>query len=121
MKKFGVQFEASLTAQLCQVQQHPLANSRDGQHLLRFADNVFYRMRQVFDGLGCVAVRTDAEGILAVDLEHVGGFVKNAGNRLIVHELKSKLRAGGRASFGAHEGNLPLVAALAPTFEPAVS
>ena len=64
-------------------------------------------MRQVFDGLGCVAVRTDAEGILAVDLEHVGGFVKDAGNRLIVHELKSKLRASGRASFGAHE-RLPL-------------
>ena len=61
LKKFGVQVEASFTADLFQVQQHALADSGDGQHLLGFANDVFDRMRQVFDGLRCIAVRTDAE------------------------------------------------------------
>jgi hypothetical protein len=37
------------------------------------------------DGFSGVAVRADAEGILAVDFEQVGGFVENAGDGFVVH------------------------------------
>jgi hypothetical protein len=37
------------------------------------------------DGLRGVAVGTDAERVLAVDLEQVGGFIETVGDGLVVH------------------------------------
>jgi hypothetical protein len=39
----------------------------------------------ILDGLRGVAVGADAEGILAVDFEQVGGFVENRGDGFVVH------------------------------------
>src|SRR5215510_9431779 len=39
----------------------------------------------VLDGLCGVAIGTNAEGVLAVDLEQVGGFVQKIGDRLVFH------------------------------------
>jgi hypothetical protein len=54
-------------------------------NFLRIADQVCDLLREGFDGLGGVAVGTDAEGILPVDFEQVGGFVEDAGDGLVVH------------------------------------
>jgi hypothetical protein len=48
----------------------------------------------VLDGLSGVAVRADAERILSVDLEQVGGFEEDVGDSLVVHALKDKPNRG---------------------------
>ena len=70
---------------LLHVQQHALADAGNGQHFLGFADQVGDLLRLRFNGFGGVAVRADAERILAVDFEQVGGFIENAGNGFVVH------------------------------------
>ena len=48
-------------------------------------------LRQGFDGFGGVAIRADAERVLAVDFQQVGGFEENARDGFVVHGgLKSK-------------------------------
>ena len=49
------------------------------------AMSVFDLLRMVLDRLRGVAVGADAEGILAVDFEQVGGLVENVGDGLVVH------------------------------------
>jgi hypothetical protein len=39
----------------------------------------------ILDGLRGIAVGANAEGVLAVDLEQVGGLVENVGDGLVVH------------------------------------
>jgi len=43
-------------------------------------------LRQRFDGLGRVAIRTHAKRILAVDLQQIGSLVKKSGNGFVVHQ-----------------------------------
>ena len=49
------------------------------------AMSVFDLLRVILDGLRGVAVGADAERILPVDFEQVGGFVENVGDGLVVH------------------------------------
>ena len=58
------------------------------EHFLGFTDQVGDLLSLGLDGFGGVAVRADAEGILAVDFEQVGGFVENAGDGFVVHCAK---------------------------------
>jgi hypothetical protein len=44
----------------------------------------------ILDGLGSVAIGADAERILTVDFQQVGGFVKDVGDRLVVHGIEIK-------------------------------
>ena len=48
----------------------------------------------VLDGLRGISIGADAEGILSVDLEQVGGFEEDVGDGLVVHELKDKPNKG---------------------------
>ena len=68
--------------------EHTLADAGNGEHLLGLADDVFDLLGVILDGLRGVAVGANAEGVLAVDLEQVGGFVKNIRESLVIHELK---------------------------------
>ena len=81
------QFGDSATSSLCR---------KRWRHLLGIADDVFDLVRVVLDGLRGVAIGADAEGILSVDFEQVGGFEENVGDSLIVHELKDKPKGGCR-------------------------
>ncbi len=85
LEQFCVQREFSLFEHFLQVQQHAFADAGDGEHFLGIVDQVGNLLRLGLDGFGGVAIRADAEGILAVDFEQVGGFVQDAGNGLIVH------------------------------------
>ena len=89
LEQLGVQREPAFFKHFLQVQQHSLADAGDGENFLGFADQVCNLLRQGFDGFCGVAVGADAEGILAVDFEQVGGFVEDAGDGFVVH---AKLR-----------------------------
>ncbi len=91
-EQFSLDGEFSCAEELLQVGKHALANAGNGEHLLRIADDVFDLVRMVLDGLCGVAVRADAEGILSVDLEQVGGFEEDVGDSLVVHALKINQR-----------------------------
>ena len=82
--------EAAILEEFLQVHQHALANSRDSQYLFGLGDDVFDLLRMVLNGLGGVAVGADAKRILRVDFQHVGSFVQNAGDGLVIHGLKIK-------------------------------
>jgi hypothetical protein len=86
LEHLGVQGKPALFEHFLQVQEHSLADTGDCENFLRIADQVCDLLREGFDGLGRVAVGTDAEGILPVDFEQVGGFVEDAGDGLVVHE-----------------------------------
>jgi hypothetical protein len=115
LEQFGLHAEAAFLEQLLQVDQHAFADAGDGQHLLGFGDDVFDLLGKVFDGLGGVAVGADAEGILAVDFEQVGGLVENRGDGFVVHVLKIKQDWGappeGRRSLDGQNKRWSLVAA----------
>jgi hypothetical protein len=85
LEHLGVQGKPAFFEHFLQVRQHSLANARDGEDFLGFADQVCDLLGKGFDGLGGIAVGADAEGILAVDFEQVGGFVENAGDGFVVH------------------------------------
>ena len=72
----------------CRLVEHPLADAGNGEHLLGIADDVLDLMRVAFDGLRGIAVGANAERILPVDFEQVGGLVENVGDRLVIHMLK---------------------------------
>ena len=70
------------------VHQHSLADTRNGQHFLGLADDVPDLFGVILDGLCGIAVGTNAERILAVDFEEIGGLVKDGSDGFIVHRLK---------------------------------
>ena len=90
LQQFGMDSDASLFEKFLEVYQHSLTDAGNLQHLLGFADDVFYGLGMVFDGLGGVAIRPDTKRVLSVDFEHIGGFVENAGNCFIVHGIEIK-------------------------------
>ncbi len=90
LEQFALHAEAAVFEKFLQVDEHPLADDRDGQDFLGFADDVFDLLGIVFDGLGGVAIRADAEGILSVNFQQVRGLVEDVGDRLVVHGLKIK-------------------------------
>src|SRR5215475_5553296 len=90
--------------QLFQLVEHSLADSRNGEHLLGIADDVFDLLGVILNRLGSVAVGAYAERILAVDLEQVGGFKQNVGNSLVVHVLKDKPKRGWRSESAGSQG-----------------
>ncbi len=85
LQQFGVQRESALFEHFLQVHQHAFADAGDFEHFLGFVESGRRSAAVSFDGLRGVAVRADAEGILAVDFQQVGGFVENAGDGFVVH------------------------------------
>ncbi len=77
---------------LLQIRQHSLADSGNFQHFFRLADQVGNLLRHGFNRLGCIAIGTDAEGILPVNFQQVGGFVEDARDGLVVHVLHVKIK-----------------------------
>ena len=84
-KQFGVQRKFSFLEHLLQVYQHAFADAGDSQDFFGIIYQVGDLLGLGLDGFGGVAVRTDAEGILPVNFEQVGGFVENAGDCFVVH------------------------------------
>ncbi len=84
-QQLGVDFDGSLVKKMLEVGEHALADAGDGEQFFGILDQVGDLVRQSLDGLGGVAVGADAEGILAVDFEQVGGFVENSGDGFVVH------------------------------------
>ena len=80
-----MQRKFALLEHFLQVQQHAFADAGDGEHFLGLADQFGDLLGLGFNGFGGVAVGADAEGILTVDFEQVGGFVENAGDGFVIH------------------------------------
>src|SRR5579871_1850429 len=95
LEQLGLDGKRARVKQFLQVDEHSLADTRNGQHFFRVGNQVLDLVRKVLDGLGSVAVGTNAKRILRVDFQQIGGFVENVGDRLIVHE--SSLNKDGRA------------------------
>jgi hypothetical protein len=106
-QKLGVHFETSLTQQLLKVEQHPFANSGNRENLFRFLNQLPDLLRQRFDGSRGIAIRTDAERILAVNLEQIGGFVQNAGDSLVIHWKRKLYRCCWKADSFGRRGTPP--------------
>jgi len=95
LEQVGLHAEAAVLEQLLQIDQHAFADAGDSEHFLGFGDDVFDLLGMIFHSLGCVAVGANAERILTVDFEQVGGFVKNVGDGFVVHGLKLNQDQGG--------------------------
>ncbi len=91
LEQFGLYAELAGVEQFLQVRQHAFADAGNGEHLLGISDDVFDLVRVILDGLRRVAIGTDAEGILAVDLEQVGGLVEDVGDGLVIHGEEIRL------------------------------
>ncbi len=72
-------------AQLLDVGRHTLADAGNLQQLLGLVDQPRDLLRQSFERLGGAAIGADAEGVVAVDLHQIGGFVEDVGDGLVVH------------------------------------
>ena len=88
LEQLGVQREPAVLEQFLQVFQHAFADSGNGQHFLGIRDQVGHALREILDGLGGVAIRTNAERVLAVDFEKVGGLVQQVGDGFVIHGKK---------------------------------
>ena len=84
-EQFGLHAEAAVSEQFLQVQQHPFADAGDGKNFLGFANEISNGLRQIFDGLGGIAVGADAERICCVNFEQIGGFIQDRGDGFVVH------------------------------------
>ena len=85
LEQLGVDLDVALLKKVLQVGEHAFADAGDGEQLFGLGDQVGDLLRHGLDGLGGVAVGADAEGILAVDFEQVGGLVEDAGDGLVIH------------------------------------
>ena len=84
-QQFGVDLDGALLEKMLQIGEHAFANAGHGEKLLGLVDQIGDLLRQRFNGLGGVAIGTNAEGVLAVDFEQVGSFVENSGDGFVVH------------------------------------
>jgi hypothetical protein len=84
--------------------EHAFPNAGDCEDLFGIADDVFDLMRVILDGLGSVAVRTDAKGILAVDLQQVSGLKQDIGDCFVIHALKINQTVAGRVDTAPFAG-----------------
>ena len=83
--------ESPLLGDFLQVYQHALADAGNLQQLLGFADKFGDLLGQVLDRLRRVAIGTDAERILAINLEQVGSLVEQTSDSFVVHEVSGEL------------------------------
>src|SRR5215467_11510235 len=77
--------QAAILEELLQVEQHSFANPRNLENSLGLGDEVRNALRKIFDCLSSVAIRTNAERVLPIDLKQVGGFIQQVGDGLVVH------------------------------------
>lgn len=77
--------EPALFHHFLKICQHPLSDACNGEHLLRFGDQIGNLLRKGLDGFRRITVGANAERIAAVDFKQISGLEKNAGNGLIVH------------------------------------
>src|SRR5271157_89337 len=77
--------ERSAAAQLLDVCRHAFAYAGNLQQLLRLIEQGGRLLRESFEGLSGAAIRADTEGVVAVDLHQIGGFVEDVGDGLVVH------------------------------------
>ena len=85
LEQLGVDLDVAFLKEMLQVGEHAFADAGNCEQLLGLGDQVGDLLRHGLDGLGGVAVGTNAEGILAVDFEQVGGLVEDAGDGFVVH------------------------------------
>ncbi len=105
LQQFGMDLDCALLKKMLQVGEHALADAGDCQQLFGFGDQIGNLLGQRLDRLGGIAVGTNAEGILAVDFEQVGGFVENSSDGFVVHKRNNCSACGSGAR---------VVAGLAP-------
>ena len=86
-----MQGEAPLLGNLLQILQHALADAGNFQQSLGLADEFGDLLGQVFNRLCRVAVRTDAERVLVIDLQQVGSLVQETSDSFVVHEALEEL------------------------------
>src|ERR1700741_1731955 len=91
LQQLSVDREAPALKNLLKVGQHALANAGNSQDFFGVGNQVSDTLRKVLDGLSGIAVRADAEGILAIDFEQVGSLVKQVRDRLVVHDKETRL------------------------------
>src|SRR5258706_489478 len=97
--------EASRPEQLLKVCQHAFANARHREKVLGFLNQFGNLLRQCLDG-GCgIAIGSDAERILGVDLEQIGGFVQNTGDGLVIQGKRKLYRCYGKAETSSAEAH----------------
>ena len=95
LQQLGLHREVATIENFRQSLEHAFPNARDGEDLFGIADDVFDLRRVILDGLGSVAVRTDAKGILSVDLQQVSGLKQDIGDGFVIHALKINQTAPG--------------------------
>ena len=84
LQQLGVQRDAPGLVEILQVRAHALADAGNFEQLLGFGNQRPDGLVERFDGFGGAAIGADAEGIVAVDLHQVGGFVQDGGDGLVV-------------------------------------
>jgi hypothetical protein len=96
LEQFGLNRKLAGVEQFLQVVEHSFPDTRNCQNLLGIANDPLDLLRMILDGLGGVAVGTNAEGILPIDFKQVGSLVKDVGDGFIVHRVKiNKIRLEG--------------------------
>ena len=98
LQQLGLHPEFASIQKFLQILQHAFPNAGDCQDLFGIADDVFDLMRVILDGLSGVAVRTNAKGILSVDLQQVSGLKQDIGDGFVVHALKINQTANRQPS-----------------------
>src|SRR5208283_1205733 len=79
-----MKFEFATAAQLLNVGRHALADAGDLEQLLRFVDQSRDLLGEPFERFGGAAIGADTEGVVAVDLHEISGFVEDVGDGLVV-------------------------------------
>jgi hypothetical protein len=95
LQQLGLHREFACIEKFLQILEHAFPNARDCEDLFGVGDDVSELMRVILDGLGSVAVRTDAKGILSVDLQQVSGLKQDIGDCFVIHALKINQTATG--------------------------
>ena len=78
-------FDLSLFEQHLEICEHAFADALNCQKFFGFLNQIGYLLRQSFYRFGGVAIGANTEGVLAVDLEQIGGFVEDAGYGFVIH------------------------------------
>src|ERR1700733_4330439 len=84
LEQFGLNGEFAVAEKFLQVPEHAFADAGNRENLFGIDEKCLDGLRAVLDRLGGVAVGADAERILPIDFEQVGGFIKNVGDGLVV-------------------------------------
>src|SRR5262252_1695043 len=79
--------EAACAQQLLNVGRHTFADPGNLKQLLDVTGECGNLLGIALQCFGSTTIRTDAEGIIAVDFHQVGGVVEDSGDGLVVHYL----------------------------------